>query len=133
MTTDPSESSTSDNSSEESKTKEAVKTLKSLNYEDFKNIGKIPCARQSFLYGIMAGAVVGGIRYFYKGNVSSASNWAVGSFLLSSIGIWETCRLKKRREYTQFKTIVEEARETRKIKIDESVEKDKLNQLEKET
>ncbi|CAG8461376.1 8446_t:CDS:2 [Ambispora leptoticha] len=37
------------------KPNEAVTVLKNLTLEDFKNIGKIPCARNSLLYGIGSG------------------------------------------------------------------------------
>lgn len=45
--------------------KDAVKTIKA---EDFLNVGKVPCARQGYIYGIITGGIVGGIRFMMKGS-----------------------------------------------------------------
>ncbi len=47
--------------------------LQNLNWNDFKNIGKIPCARSSFLYGIGGGATVGALRFLQKGQLDVGS------------------------------------------------------------
>ncbi|RIA91987.1 hypothetical protein C1645_692168, partial [Glomus cerebriforme] len=88
---------------------------------DFKNIGKIPCARKSFLYGIGGGATTGALRFLQKGNVLSASNWAVGSFSIISIGTWEYCRYKRQLQNEKFKIVVEQINELNRKKAQAKV------------
>ncbi|GBB94698.1 hypothetical protein RclHR1_00240046 [Rhizophagus clarus] len=100
--------------------------LKNLNWNDFKNIGKIPCARKSFLYGIGGGTTIGALRFLQKGNVLSASNWAVGSFCMISIGTWEYCRYIRQLQKDKLKIVVEQINElNRKKAQDEATEKTK--------
>ena len=42
-------------------------TIQSIKADDFLNVHRIPCARQGFLTGIGAGAVVGMGRYMFGG------------------------------------------------------------------
>jgi len=58
-----------------------------LSPDDFSHIGEMPCARSSLLNGIAAGAGVGIVRGIGAGPFV-ASNWAVGTFMLISIGTW---------------------------------------------
>ncbi|OBZ68688.1 hypothetical protein A0H81_11177 [Grifola frondosa] len=63
--------------------KEAIKRI-SL-WDDLQKINEIPCARSSLLSGIASGAGIGVIRGMST-NVFVASNWAVGTFMLISLG-----------------------------------------------
>ncbi|KAI9164433.1 hypothetical protein H9P43_008284 [Blastocladiella emersonii ATCC 22665] len=76
-----------------------VDIVKKLTVDDFKNVGQYPCARSSLLYGIGTGFGAGVLRFAYKGQVLSASNYAVASFCAVSLVSWEVCRyqLKKQR------------------------------------
>ncbi|PVF93115.1 hypothetical protein CPB86DRAFT_743170 [Serendipita vermifera] len=67
---------------------QAAKTVKT---DDFKNIERIPCARQSLVYGIAGGTAIGCTRYLTS-NPFVASNWAVASFVLISTASWYRCR-----------------------------------------
>jgi cytochrome c oxidase assembly protein subunit 20 len=74
-------------------------------WEPLKSVEKIPCARNSLLSGIASGAGIGVIRGISAGQFSLrslpisltgfkwlgafvASNWAVGTFVVVSIGSW---------------------------------------------
>ncbi|CAB4379102.1 hypothetical protein RhiirA1_462521 [Rhizophagus irregularis] len=107
-----------DSQSNESTTKEKRFSivLKNLSLNDFKNIGKIPCARKSFLYGIGGGTTIGALRFLQKGSVLSASNWAVGSFCMISIGTWEYCRIKRQLQNDKLKIVVEQINELNRKK-----------------
>ncbi|CAG8522629.1 10420_t:CDS:10 [Funneliformis caledonium] len=56
------------NESTTTKENQFLIVLKNLSWQDFENIGKIPCARKSFLYGIGGGATVGSLRTSSRGN-----------------------------------------------------------------
>ncbi|CAG8551670.1 14814_t:CDS:2 [Funneliformis mosseae] len=104
------------NESTTTKENQFLIVLKNLSWQDFENIGKIPCARKSFLYGIGGGATIGSLRFLKKGNVLSASNWAVGSFCIISIGTWEYCRYKRQIQNEKFKIVVEQISELNRKK-----------------
>lgn len=73
---------------------------------DLKNIEQVPCARQSFVYGIAGGAAIGCTRFLTSSKYSFsfflfhlcslcpledpvvASNWAVASFVIISAVSW---------------------------------------------
>ncbi|WVQ71048.1 hypothetical protein IAR50_000573 [Cryptococcus sp. DSM 104548] len=75
--------------------------------DDFENLGKIPCARNSLLYGIAGGTGIGAVRFLGSRRPYSAANWAVGSFLAITLFQWETCQRARRTELAQMKTIQE--------------------------
>nr|CAG8457982.1 15822_t:CDS:10 [Entrophospora candida] len=84
--------------------KKSINDNMNLTIEDFKNIGKIPCARDSFLYGVSGGIGVGAFKYYLQ----KLSNWAFGAFSLIAIGSWETCRYKKAKEFKNIKVILKQ-------------------------
>ncbi|OCF41376.1 hypothetical protein I317_04767 [Kwoniella heveanensis CBS 569] len=75
--------------------------------EDFENIGKIPCARNSLLYGIAGGAGIGAVRFLGSRRPWVAANWAVGSFIAIAAFQWETCNRARRKELQQMRVIQE--------------------------
>ncbi|WWD17977.1 hypothetical protein CI109_102423 [Kwoniella shandongensis] len=75
--------------------------------EDLENIGKIPCARNSLLYGIAGGAGVGAVRFLGSRRPWLAANWAVGSFIAIAVFQWETCNRARRKEIQQMRAIQE--------------------------
>ncbi|KAK8865838.1 hypothetical protein IAR55_000986 [Kwoniella newhampshirensis] len=85
--------------------KAALKRIRPL--EDFENIGKIPCARNSLLYGIAGGTGIGAVRFLGSRRPWLAANWAVGSFLAIAVFQWETCNRARRKEIQQMRAIQE--------------------------
>ncbi|OWZ61572.1 hypothetical protein J008_01776 [Cryptococcus neoformans] len=75
--------------------------------QDLENIGKIPCARNSLLYGIAGGVGVGAVRFLGSRKPWLAANWAVGSFIAISVFQWETCNRARRKELAQMRVIQE--------------------------
>ena len=90
---------------------------KSIKIEDFANLPKKPCVRDSLLTGITAGFVVGSSRAIWRGMcievlspcqlhllikisapVQSAANWAVGTFVIGSAGMYQYCQYKRMAE-----------------------------------
>ncbi|CAO3596483.1 unnamed protein product, partial [Absidia cylindrospora] len=53
-----------------------VEVLKTVKLEEFKDVGKIPCARTSLMYGMGAAFGLGAIRFILKRSVPTATNWA---------------------------------------------------------
>ncbi|KAH7914306.1 hypothetical protein BJ138DRAFT_1110743 [Hygrophoropsis aurantiaca] len=75
--------------------------------DDMQRIGEIPCARNSLLSGIASGAGVGVIRALSAGPFV-ASNWAVGTFVLISMGTWTVCQNNIQAERRKLQRVVEE-------------------------
>ncbi|TFK52211.1 hypothetical protein OE88DRAFT_1611180, partial [Heliocybe sulcata] len=82
-----------------------VKEAVSVN--DLSRIGEMPCTRTSLLNGIAAGAGVGVVRGLSAGPFV-ASNWAVGTFMLISIGTWTICQRNRNEERKRIQTVIEE-------------------------
>ncbi|OCH90926.1 hypothetical protein OBBRIDRAFT_729818 [Obba rivulosa] len=74
--------------------------------EAWRKINEIPCARNSLLSGIASGAGVGVIRGMSAG-AFAASNWAVGTFMLISLGTWTICRRAREDERRRLQQVVE--------------------------
>ncbi|KAH9002541.1 hypothetical protein EDB86DRAFT_3073711 [Lactarius hatsudake] len=75
--------------------------------EDLQRIGEIPCARNSLLSGIASGVGVGVIRGLSV-RPFAASNWAMGTFMLVSLGTWTICQRNIQEERRRVQTIVEQ-------------------------
>jgi len=82
---------------------EALKTIKPV--EDLKNVGNIPCGRDSLLYGIGGGVGIGCLRFLGSSNPRIAGNWAVGSFMVIALYQWETCRRTRKRQEDKLKIL----------------------------
>ncbi|EPQ51066.1 hypothetical protein GLOTRDRAFT_133393 [Gloeophyllum trabeum ATCC 11539] len=78
-----------------------------LSADDFGHIGEMPCARGSLLSGIAAGAGVGAVRGLSAG-AFVASNWAVGTFVLISVGTWTICQRNRNEERRRIQQVIEE-------------------------
>ncbi|KAL8733525.1 MAG: hypothetical protein Q9181_003558 [Wetmoreana brouardii] len=90
--------------------------LKSIKLEDFKEVHKKPCTRESFLTGIGAAFGIGGVRAILGGGpVFTACSWAVGAFAFSSFGMHEYCQYKRKIEKGNVRRM-QEALEQRKEK-----------------
>ncbi|KAJ3529812.1 hypothetical protein NM688_g7801 [Phlebia brevispora] len=74
--------------------------------EAIKRINEIPCARNSLLSGIASGAGIGVIRGMSSG-AFVASNWAVGTFVLISLGTWTLCQRSVMEERKKVQQVVE--------------------------
>jgi len=72
-----------------------------------QRVGEIPCARNSLLSGIASGVGVGVIRGLSV-HPLSASHWAVGTFMLVSLGTWTICQQKILEERQRVQTVVEQ-------------------------
>ncbi|KAF8583122.1 hypothetical protein K439DRAFT_1634709 [Ramaria rubella] len=94
----------------------AVKKIKPV--EDLSNIGQIPCARNSLLGGIASGVGIGFIRGI-NARPWVAFNWAMGSFLVVTIGTWEVCRSRVRNEHKRMQLIVDSLPRLRRKRSEE--------------
>ncbi|GJE99847.1 hypothetical protein PsYK624_161210 [Phanerochaete sordida] len=74
--------------------------------DDLSHINEIQCARSSLLSGIASGAGIGVIRGMSSG-AFVASNWAVGTFMLVSLGTWTICRKAMEEERRRVQIMVE--------------------------
>jgi len=85
--------------------REAFKRLSPT--DDLQRVGEIPCARNSLLSGIASGVGVGVIRGLSV-HPFVASNWAVGTFMLVSLGTWTICQRNILEERRRVQTVVEQ-------------------------
>ncbi|KAI1489937.1 hypothetical protein F5X96DRAFT_582211 [Biscogniauxia mediterranea] len=81
--------------------------IQSIKSDDFLAVHKMPCAREGFLTGIGAGAVIGAGRFVLGAGIPKAANWAFGSFLLGSIIQWEYCQAQRMKERAAMARVVE--------------------------
>nr|POE48650.1 cytochrome c oxidase protein 20, mitochondrial [Quercus suber] len=120
-----------------------------LKWSDFTDLPKKPCVRDSLLMGIGAGFAMGGLRVIFRGKpnfrdrfaqkfresrssevapIATASNWAAGTFCLSSAGMYQYCHFRRSAEKEGVMRAVEilnrkelekKAREARKERLRE--------------
>jgi cytochrome c oxidase assembly protein subunit 20 len=76
-------------------------------WQPLETVQKVPCARQSLLTGIASGAGIGAIRWLSAG-AFVASNWAVGTFVVVSIGTWHICQKNLETEHRKIQKVLVE-------------------------
>lgn len=59
-----------------------------------RDISKIPCFRNSFLYGIGGGLSTGLATFMFTSRPQLASHCAIGAFTLVTLTYWMQCRYK---------------------------------------
>ncbi|THZ55791.1 hypothetical protein D6C86_08329 [Aureobasidium pullulans] len=72
-----------------------VDAAKTIKIDDFASLPKKPCVRDSLLTGMTAGFVVGSSRAIWRAPIQSATNWAVGTFVIGSAGMYQYCQYKR--------------------------------------
>ncbi|XP_063162210.1 cytochrome c oxidase assembly protein COX20, mitochondrial [Candoia aspera] len=60
--------------------------------QEMLEIHKVPCARQSFLYGILGGLGVGLGHFLATSKVRRSYNLGIGGFFVTTLGCWFYCR-----------------------------------------
>ncbi|KAI5921950.1 hypothetical protein F4810DRAFT_309255 [Camillea tinctor] len=98
--------------------------IQSIKSDDFLAVHKMPCAREGFLTGIGAGAVIGAGRFVLGAGIPKAANWAFGSFLLGSIIQWEYCqaqRMKERAAMARVVEVIDKKQAEKKAKIEQAM------------
>ncbi|KAF9510956.1 hypothetical protein BS47DRAFT_1213102 [Hydnum rufescens UP504] len=103
MVSEPSSGSQSDPSLPGSVKPELKEAIKRINVvDDFRNLPRYPCARESLMYGMATGTAIGAVR-----NIRTASNWAVGTFIFVAAASWSVCRAARERELRTTQAIIE--------------------------
>ncbi|GAA5864058.1 hypothetical protein JCM8547_005121 [Rhodosporidiobolus lusitaniae] len=109
---------------------DAARTISPL--QDLQKLPQIPCSRNALLFGIVAGASVGGLRFVFSrtarrgalygdsrgpwGEVLTAANWAVGAWGVGSLGAWETCRARQTAEAAKMQALVADIKQKQAAK-----------------
>ncbi|ROT37962.1 hypothetical protein SODALDRAFT_324423 [Sodiomyces alkalinus F11] len=106
---------------------EAVKSIKT---EDFLNVGKVPCARDGYIYGIITGGIVGGVKFMMSAPVPKVANWAVGGTIAGAAASFEWCQYKRRQERINMRRAVEVFQQGQKEKQRKEMEAKKVAQEE---
>jgi len=97
-------------------------TKKISPVDDLKNMGNIPCTRNSLLAGIASGLGVGFIRSMNT-KMIYAGNWAVVTFALVSITSWNICRSQIMKERQTMQWVKDEATRQRTARRQQQAEK----------
>jgi len=87
-------------------------------WDDLTHLGEVPCARKSLLSGIASGVGIGVIRGINVGPFV-ASNWAIGTFLVVSVGTWQVCRSAIHREREQLKVTMGHMNRRKVVRTDD--------------
>ncbi|KAM9317236.1 cytochrome c oxidase assembly protein COX20, mitochondrial [Gastrophryne carolinensis] len=56
------------------------------------DVEKTPCARESVLYGSVGSLVIGIANFLATSRVKRSCDFAVGGFIISTLGFWTYCR-----------------------------------------
>ncbi|GAA5865576.1 hypothetical protein JCM1840_001447 [Sporobolomyces johnsonii] len=111
---------------------DAAKTINPI--EDLQRLPSMPCARYSLLFGMVAGASVGGLRFIFSrtgrgtlaggpsrgSQVVAAANWAVGAWAIGSLGAWHTCRSRQTAEAARMAALISEVKARQAAKAGEA-------------
>lgn len=76
-----------------------------------RDVSKIPCFRESFLYGISAGVGALFICFVATSRPQFSANIGMGSFFITTLGYWFPCRYnysKTMFEYRQIKALMKD-------------------------
>jgi len=74
-----------------------------------KDVSKIPCFRDSYLYGIIGGFTMGIGYFLFTSRTSRATHVGAGSFVLITTGFWAFCRYNysvTEKQIESLKTII---------------------------
>ncbi|PPQ85179.1 hypothetical protein CVT25_004186 [Psilocybe cyanescens] len=74
--------------------------------ESAKHVSDLPCARNALLAGIASGAGMGAIRGLAAGPMM-AGHWAIGTFVLVSLGSWHICQNQYAEERRKISQVIE--------------------------
>ncbi|RCH86274.1 hypothetical protein CU098_006869 [Rhizopus stolonifer] len=107
-------------SSSEQDSPKFTDALKTVKLEDFKDVNKIPCARNALLYGIGAGVAMGMVSFATRRSIPTAANWAVGSFCGVSVVSFEACQWQRKQKLEKMRLIVK-ATDSRQQRLDEKM------------
>lgn len=78
-----------------SKVSQAFSTVQ---LSDFSKVNEIPCFRKAMMTGGAVGAIAFAVLITTRSPMKRAMNWTVLGFTIGSIGTWEQCRFKIRKE-----------------------------------
>ncbi|KAF2459388.1 hypothetical protein BDY21DRAFT_362135 [Lineolata rhizophorae] len=81
--------------------------VRRLSWEDFKNVGRLPCARDAFLTGIGGAFAAGGAALVLKKPLWNSCNWAVGTYAVTAMSSYQYCAVQRQREKAGVKHVVE--------------------------
>ncbi|XP_054248483.1 cytochrome c oxidase assembly protein COX20, mitochondrial [Indicator indicator] len=65
---------------------------KSFKLLGFLDVGSVPCARESVLYGSLGSFVVGLGHFLATSRVRRSCDFAIGGFICTMLGYWFYCR-----------------------------------------
>ncbi|GAA5981569.1 hypothetical protein JCM11641_004100 [Rhodosporidiobolus odoratus] len=143
-TTTPSEASLPSEPAQKPTILDAARTISPIT--DLQRLPEIPCSRNSLLFGIVAGAAVGGLRFVFSrtarrgrlyggesgwSEIGSAANWAVGAWGVGSLGAWETCRARQTAEAARMHALVTEIKQKRAAKLARQADRERERTAEK--
>jgi cytochrome c oxidase assembly protein subunit 20 len=78
------------------------KVLKTITFNDFLNIGSMPCAKKSITAGLAVGVPVTAIRYFKTRHWRSAGNWGFMTWAFVGSISYQYCIYQRRIVLQEF-------------------------------
>uniref|UniRef100_A0A8D0H1M1 Cytochrome c oxidase assembly protein COX20, mitochondrial n=1 Tax=Sphenodon punctatus TaxID=8508 RepID=A0A8D0H1M1_SPHPU len=79
----------------------------SFKLSEFFDVRKIPCARESILYGAAGSLALGLGHFLATSRVKRSCDFGVGGFILTTLGCWFYCRYNNAKLRIQQRTIEE--------------------------
>ncbi|KAF2234741.1 hypothetical protein EV356DRAFT_514879 [Viridothelium virens] len=98
----------------------AVDAAKTIKLEDFREIHKKPCVRDTFLTSIPSSLAIGAVWAVLGAPVKKATNWAAGAFCAISFFSYEYCQFRRGMEKDGMRRavqVMDEKRADREAKM----------------
>lgn len=92
-----------------------------------RDVSKIPCFRNSFLYGTLSGLGSGLVFFLFTSRVKASTDFSVATFAVVTMSYWFTCRYN----YSKAKFEMMQAQEylKQRVLLEGTEEMDKLEKI----
>ncbi|XP_046849553.1 cytochrome c oxidase assembly protein COX20, mitochondrial-like [Xenia sp. Carnegie-2017] len=90
------------------------------------DIQKIPCARESLIFGISTGLFIGSAVFVKTRIIRKSCDYAVGSFAVLSLASWELCSYQRYRNQQKIKEALAQLNEYEKKRAQVSFDDSEL-------
>ncbi|KAK9473975.1 uncharacterized protein V1510DRAFT_401863 [Dipodascopsis tothii] len=89
--------------------------LKTVTWNDFRQLHKVPCLREGMLPGISSGIAIGAVMFSTGSSTLRAGHWAVGTFFGISSFLFVQCRQDRHRSMLATKLVEQTLRRQQQI------------------
>ncbi|KAL7648551.1 UNVERIFIED_CONTAM: hypothetical protein RMT77_000457 [Armadillidium vulgare] len=85
-----------------------------------RDVSKIPCFRNTFLYSLSSGLGVGLIYFMFTSKVQQSYRFGFAAYVITTMGYWSHCRYKFAQQSSQMEEINKFIRGEKNIEVDDA-------------